>query len=137
MKTQLRKFARLQQQQQQDSFNENTSKADNLRRGLDTAPAQGPDARLHFLLIFRYHGATSNRACTAIHGIMPKIELPIEELQKQTFRMVFPRYVELATNMATARVIRDPCSLFQHFYYAKYCRILQNTAYLLQNICRF
>ena len=30
------------QQQQQDSFNENTSKADNLRRGLDTAPAQGP-----------------------------------------------------------------------------------------------
>ena len=30
------------EQQQQDSFNENTSKADNLRRGLDTAPAQGP-----------------------------------------------------------------------------------------------
>ena len=30
------------QQQQQDSFNENTSKADSLHRGLDTAPVQGP-----------------------------------------------------------------------------------------------
>ncbi len=28
-------------QQQQDSFNESSSKADNLRRGLDTAPTQG------------------------------------------------------------------------------------------------
>ena len=40
------------QQQQQDSFNENTSKADNLRRGLDTAPAQGPaSAGIHIYTV--------------------------------------------------------------------------------------
>ena len=39
-------------QQQQDSFNENTSKADNLRRGLDTAPAQGPaSAGIHIYTV--------------------------------------------------------------------------------------
>ena len=37
---------------QQDSFNENTSKADNLRRGLDTAPAQGPaSAGIHIYTV--------------------------------------------------------------------------------------
>jgi hypothetical protein len=40
------------QQQQQDSFNENSSKADNLRRGLDTAPTQGSaSAGIHIYIV--------------------------------------------------------------------------------------
>ena len=43
---------RDQQQQQQDSFNENSSKADNLRRGLDTAPTQGSaSAGIHIYIV--------------------------------------------------------------------------------------